>query len=251
MQLASWERIMKPEFVDNRNGNTLVAALRGHLDWLANTYARPIELAIASGYFNPEGFGLLADRLERLPKVRLLLGAEPTPPPARPARKIGESLARFDARVVHEAIRANDAGLLRDRNLLEFAPATEAAIRRLLALLESGTVEVRRYEKGFLHGKAFIFADDEGVVAGSSNFTAAGLTSNLELNLGRYDPTPVRQVKQWFDDLWEEAQPFDLAAIYAAAIRGIPALPDLPAGALGTLRAGIGRGAGPSTRLSG
>ncbi len=205
---------MKPEFVDNRNGNTLVAALRGHLAWLSETYARPIELAIASGYFNPEGFGLLADLLERLPKVRLLLGAEPTPPPARPARRIGEPPARFEARVVREAIRANDAGLLRDRNLLEFAPATEAAIRRLLALLESGKAEVRRYEKGFLHGKAFIFADEEGVISGSSNFTAAGLTANLELNLGRYDPTPVRQVKQWFDDLWDEAQPFDLAAIY-------------------------------------
>ena len=75
---------MKPEFVDNRNGNTLVAALRGHLDWLANTYARPIELAIASGYFNPEGFGLLADRLERLPKVRLLLGCRANAA-ARPA----------------------------------------------------------------------------------------------------------------------------------------------------------------------
>ena len=87
---------MKPEFVDNRNGNTLVAALRGHLDWLANTYAQPIELAIASGYFNPEGFGLLADRLERLPKVRLLLGAEPTPPPARPAqdRRIARPVRR-------------------------------------------------------------------------------------------------------------------------------------------------------------
>ncbi|MHB0961122.1 MAG: helicase-related protein [Pirellulaceae bacterium] len=213
---------MKPEFVDNRNGNTLVAALRGHLDWLANTYTQPIELAIASGYFNPEGFGLLADRLERLPKARLLLGAEPTPPPARPSRRIGESLARFDDRVVHEAIRANDAGLLRDRNLLEFAPATEAAIRRLLALLESGTVEVRRYERGFLHGKAFIFADDEGVISGSSNFTAAGLTANLELNLGRYDPTPVRQVKQWFDDLWQEAEPFDLATIYAQRYEEYP-----------------------------
>lgn len=31
---------MKPEFVDNRNGNTLVAALRGHLDWLAAPNAR-------------------------------------------------------------------------------------------------------------------------------------------------------------------------------------------------------------------
>jgi hypothetical protein len=205
---------MKPEFVDNRQGNTMVAALRGHLCWLAETYREPVELSIASGYFNPEGFGMLADLLERLPKVRLLLGAEPIPPPARPQRRVGETLARFDSRIIREAMHATDAGLLRDRNLLEFSPATEVAVRRLLALLESGQIEVRRYEKAFLHGKAYIFADDEGVVAGSSNFTAAGLTSNLELNLGRYDPTPVRKVKQWFDELWDEAEAYDLAAIY-------------------------------------
>jgi len=41
----------------------------------------------------------------------------------------------------------------------------------------------------------------------------------LELNLGRYDPTPVQQVKQWFDDLWEEAVPFDLASLYEARYR--------------------------------
>jgi len=74
---------MKPEFVDNRHGNTMLAALRGHLCWLAETYVRPVELPIASGYFNPEGFGTLADLLERLPRIRLLLGAEPTPPRAR------------------------------------------------------------------------------------------------------------------------------------------------------------------------
>ena len=69
---------MKPEFVDNRNGNTLVAALsRASGLGGRNLAAQPIELSIASGYFNPEGFGLLADCLERLPKVRLLLGAEP------------------------------------------------------------------------------------------------------------------------------------------------------------------------------
>jgi len=77
---------MKPEFVDNRNGNTLVAALRRHLDWLGRTYARPVELAIATGHFDPEGFALIADRLEGLPKVRLLLGgrAGPAPGPSRP-----------------------------------------------------------------------------------------------------------------------------------------------------------------------
>ncbi len=210
---------MKPEFVDNRDGNTLVEALRGHLDWLAETYARPVELSIASGYFNPEGFGLLADRLESLPRVRLLLGAEPTPPPVRPRRRLGESLQKYDARVVREGVEKNTLGLLHDRDRLEFSPETDAAVRRLLEVLQSGRIEVRRYERGFLHGKAFIFADDEGVIAGSSNFTAAGLTTNLELNLGRYDPTPVGRVRQWFDDLWEEAVPFDLASIYEARYR--------------------------------
>ena len=54
------------------------------------------------------------------------------------------------------------------------------------------------------------------MISGSSNFTAAGLTSNLELNLGRYDPTPVQKVRNWFDRSWAEAAPYDLAAVYAA-----------------------------------
>ena len=208
---------MKPDFIDNRDGNTLVAALRGHLDWLQETYKQPVELSIATGYFNPEGFALIAEKLDAVPRVRLLLGAEPTPPPARPIRKPSDPRGdRFEAKLVKEAIEANFRGLLRDRDYLQFTEETDAALKKLLEFLDSGKVEVHRYEKRFLHGKAFIFADDEGVIAGSSNFTAAGLTSNLELNLGRYDPTPVKQVKQWFDELWEEAEPFDLASIYRA-----------------------------------
>jgi hypothetical protein len=208
---------MKPEFIDNRGGNTLATALAAHLDWLAETYREPVELAIATGYFNPEGFALIADKLARLPRVRLLLGAEPTPPPVRPVRKPGDPPGeRFEAHLVEAAIRANYEGLIKDRNHLAFTPQTDAALRRLLEFLATGRIEVRRYEKAFLHGKAYIFADAEGTIVGSSNFTAAGLVSNMELNLGRYDPTPVRQVKRWFDDLWAEAAPFDLAAIYAA-----------------------------------
>ena len=208
---------MKPEFIDNRNSNTLAAALCGHLDWLAEAYRQPVELAIATGYFNPEAFAMIADRLQRLPRVRLLLGAEPIPPPVRPVRRPGDPRGdRFEARLVHDAIRANFEGLIKDRNHLAFSPQTDAALRKLLEFLATGRIEVRRYERAFLHGKAYIFADEEGVIAGSSNFTAAGLASNMELNLGRYEPTPVRQVKRWFEDLWAEAAPFDLAAIYQA-----------------------------------
>jgi len=207
---------LKPEFVDNRE-ITLQEALNAHLDWLHTTYAQPVELSVATGYFNPEGFALLADRLERLTRVRLLLGAEPIPPPAKPLRMPGDPLGdRFEGKLVSEALRRHAQGLLRDRDLLEFSPETDRAIHRLLSFLETGRIEVRRYEEAFLHGKAFVFATDEGVIAGSSNFTAAGLTRNLELNLGRYDPTPVQKVKDWFESLWAEAVPYDLAAVYKA-----------------------------------
>ena len=207
---------MKPEFVDNQELK-LVVALKAHLDWLHETYRDPVQVSIATGYFNPEGFALVADELQRLSGVRLLLGAEPIPPPAQPLRMPGDPPPdRFEARQVAEALQKNTEGLERDRNLMEFSPKTDTAIHRLLEFLASGKIQVRRYEKAFLHGKAYLFDSEEGVIAGSSNFTAAGLTRNLELNLGRYDPTPVRKVKEWFDTLWEQAVPYDLGSVYQA-----------------------------------
>ncbi len=206
-----------PEFVDNRNGNTLAAALNARLRHLAETLRQPVDVAIATGYFNPEGFARVAKALRQAGKVRLLLGAEPTPPPARPIRHLGDPRgARFEARLTREALELNERGLLRDRDFLAFSRATDQAIRQLLEFLKSGRIEVRRYEKQFLHGKAYLFSAGNGVIAGSSNFTVAGLSTNLELNLGQYQPYVVGQVEQWFEDLWAEAVPYDLAAIYEA-----------------------------------
>lgn len=212
---------MRPEFVDNHE-LSLADALNGHLDWLEASFKSPAQLSIATGYFNAEGFAIVADRLERLSGVRLLLGAEPVPPPARPVRKPGDPTgAQLDSRLVSDELEKSQAGLLRDRDHLEFDPATDRYVQRLLAFLKSGRIEVRRYEDAFLHGKAYLFGTDllgspEGVIAGSSNFTAAGLTRNLELNLGRYDPTPASEVNRWFDRLWARAKPYDLSAIYQA-----------------------------------
>ena len=52
------------------------------------------------------------------------------------------------------------------------------------------------------------------MIVGSSNLTAAGLTSNMELNLGRYDAPTVARAGDWFDGLWDRAVPFDLAALF-------------------------------------
>ena len=52
------------------------------------------------------------------------------------------------------------------------------------------------------------------MIAGSSNLTASGLSSNLELNLARYDTPTVAKAKLWFDHLWNEATLFDLAGFF-------------------------------------
>ena len=82
-------------------------------------------------------------------------------------------------------------------------------------------MEVRRYEKSFLHAKAYIFSpanpgngQQAGLIAGSSNLTGAGLTRNLELNLARFDEPIAQRAQLWFDRLWEEADPYELAIVF-------------------------------------
>ena len=209
----------RPEFIDNRAGRDMVAALRGHLQFLADTYRQPVSVDIATGYFHPTALALLADQLRETKGVRLLLGAEPTAPPKIPRRNPGDRRGpAYETQRINAALKATESGLREDRDILGFSPQVDDTIQKLLDFLASDKIEVRRYSKAFLHGKAYLFSDHdgegEGVIAGSSNLTLAGLTSNRELNLGRYDPHVVNQVAAWFEDLWVESDAYDLAEIY-------------------------------------
>ena len=105
-----------------------------------------------------------------------------------------------------------------------FSFDSERNARRLVEWLRTGTVEVRRLADRFLHGKAWVTITDhdEGVVAGCSNFTYAGLATNIELNLGHYQPTVPTEAREWFDELWDAAEAFDLAALYDARFEAHP-----------------------------
>ncbi|MFD5063825.1 helicase-related protein [Streptomyces sp. NPDC058394] len=179
--------------------------------------ARTPQVSIASAYFNPGGFSLLADELERFEPVRLLLGADPDPQ-QRGVRPLSTGVGRRGEREqVRRALEGHQRQLEQDRDLLGFTTEADQAAHRLVAWLRSDRVEVRRFERGFLHGKAFIVDGPmPGVMSGSSNFTFAGLARNKELNLGQYQPEPVHRVQEWFDELWKSSIPFDLASVYEA-----------------------------------
>jgi len=209
---------IRPEFLTNRNGQTVAQAIAAHLEHLLWSRRQPFELAIATAYFNPGGFALLAEMLEHVGGVRLVLGAEPHGA-ERTLRQLDAAAGPADvARArLRGALEGHVRSLAEDRDLLGFTVAEDAAAQRLVRWLRSDRVQVRRYEEGFLHGKTFLITtDSEGAIVGSSNLTYAGLAVNNELNLGQYQPHVVEQVRQWFEEVWEHSTPFDLAGLYEA-----------------------------------
>ena len=54
----------KPTFATNRLGERVADAINAHLEYL-RSWSKDFEVAIATAYFNPGGFGLLADEMER------------------------------------------------------------------------------------------------------------------------------------------------------------------------------------------
>jgi hypothetical protein len=180
--------------------------------------AVPPSAAIATAYINPAGFLLLADELEKLPRIRILLGADPVPDPLLPVNAGVALQQRLDA-----ALTDHVRWLKAERDALGFELSATQSAKRLVAWLRAADergepiVEIRRYTGGFLHGKAFIshHPTHPAYLAGSSNLTYAGLTRNAELNVGasgQHGSTP--QVIDWFEECWADSEVFDLAGLY-------------------------------------
>ncbi len=207
----------RPQFIDNRSGNTLSSAITEYLEDLSGHLADDPDLDIVTGYFNPRGYFSVDDGLEEVGHVRILLGAEPAQEGIERWRQPEEPRGEeYEKKRIEEALQTLDENLERDRDLLGFSRQVDEGLRDLVEFLRSDQVEVRRHESRFIHGKAYLFSGSEGVLAGSSNFTGGGMSSNLELNVGSYSPHVMEQVQGWFEELWEESEPYDLAGLYEA-----------------------------------
>jgi hypothetical protein len=182
-------------------------------------FQNPPPISIATAYFNPGGFNLLADELEAAPSVRLLLGAEPDPiQVTEPSSEAIEFL--------RNALQSHDNWMKAERDSCGFSKDIVGQAKRMVNWIESkdsdgqSKVQVRRFTEGFLHGKAFIVTDDvlPAVLAGSSNMTYAGLAKNAELNLGYPlgNAEHVSKVIDWFEHYWAKSEDFDLASLYKA-----------------------------------
>ena len=212
-----------PDFATNHSPSDAAATVADKVNELfcrlrENKVTAP-PIAIATAYINPAGFALLADELERAPRVRLLLGAEPDAESVRAiVSRDSDQDSRRDAAIQH-----HEAWLEAERDMMGFARVPTADAKRMVEWLRSvdtdnkAKVEVRRYLGGFLHGKTYLVQDSaaQAAIAGSSNMTYAGLAHNAELNLGTGGGTSsAGKVREWFEHFWNFSDPYDLAELY-------------------------------------
>ncbi len=151
---------------------------------------------IATGYFEIGALLALDGKWQPLDKIRILIGAETT----HRTRK-----ALLDA-VRSRALQILDGSIEADKGANPFLHGVPA----ILEALQSGKIECRVYDKDKFHAKAYITHAKLEVVGaqalvGSSNFTAPGLTKNIELNIQVQSAREVAQLQEWFESHWNEA----------------------------------------------
>ncbi len=173
-------------------------------EYLADWCSISKQMDIATGYLEIGGLLSLDTHWQKLDKIRIILGNEITKRTKDVIDKVVESiLSRLNASIDAE----------HERN--EFL----VGIPAILEAMKSGKIECRVFEKNKFHAKAYItYFNDEYrdrfiqsmnvpagyALVGSSNFTKAGLTQNIELNVQINND--VEELQEWFEKHWQRGE---------------------------------------------
>jgi superfamily II DNA or RNA helicase len=133
------------------------------------------------------------------------------PPRAYERQRISDALARME-----RAIRAA-------RDAEPFTAEARDSRARAATLLRAAGVETRRAHNAWLPAKLFLSESETPVtLAGSSNLSPNGLAATPALNVAAPGDAIAAEARAWFDALWHEAEPFDLAALFAEPDQAFP-----------------------------
>jgi superfamily II DNA/RNA helicase/nicotinamide mononucleotide adenylyltransferase len=215
------------DIIDNRN-EKLVDHINRMLD--STEMAR-----FAVGYFFLSGLESIAERLESVKELRLLIGNTTN---RETLDQLAEGYRRLE--LVQEVVEAQSYPRRVDmmqmanetatsiRSIVEQMDQTdqcEVLVKTLVRMIEEKRLKVRVYTRGRLHAKAYIFdyyntlfdrvgkpveRHEKGIaIIGSSNLTLSGVSHNTELNVVVQGNDNHAELVTWFDELWDESQDFN------------------------------------------
>ncbi|HEV3244311.1 MAG TPA: phospholipase D-like domain-containing protein [Chthoniobacterales bacterium] len=207
---------MQHDIIDNRE-RKLAASVKPLL-------SESEKAKFAVGFFFISGFKFIADELEKISELKLLIGnvsdsrtIEQLAETHSAAQLLDQTRKREFANQKERQTTLDEVGAairLRIEQLSQ-TDEDERVINLLLKLIEEKRFVIRVYTKSRLHAKAYIFdypteRYDRGMaIIGSSNLSLSGLVDNTELNVEVHGKGNHEQLTKWFDDLWGEAQDFD------------------------------------------
>ena len=182
-----------------KSGSDLFIVDNSDDDWkVVNYLAEWTEISskfdIATGYFEIGSLLALDGKWQKLEQIRVLMGDEVT---KRTQLALLEGTTRIAVKL--------DESIEKEKRKNDFL----AGVPAIVEALAKGTISCRVYAKKKFHAKAYITHSKLAVVGssalvGSSNFTAQGLTANVELNVQLR--REVEELQKWFDRHWEEGE---------------------------------------------
>ena len=169
------------------------------------------QMDIAVGYWEIGGNLILDGDWQKLDKIRIILGNEVT-------KRTKDVIDKAVQQILDTMKGSIDAEQEKNEFLL--------GVPAILDAMKTRKIECRVFDKSKFHAKTYItyFRDEyksqfpqamavpEGyALVGSSNFTKAGLTQNIELNIQLKDD--VDELQAWYEKYWEQAEDITTAIL--------------------------------------
>jgi len=163
------------------------------------------------GYFYTSGFHALYKSLEKTENIRILIGigtSRETYDLLKFARASSQHLLQFSHAETKKVIVPM---IEREMEESEDNRQVEEGIHKFIEWILAKKLELRAFPSQNIHAKLYIMTFTEGdrdvgrVITGSSNFTRAGLTENLEFNVELKNRADYEFAKEKFKELWKDA----------------------------------------------
>ena len=200
---------MPTKFFTNQDDNSLLKKFEGVF-----THSESIRHFDALvGYFRTSGYFKVRAFLDKIPRIRILVGINVDTLIKKYHDKGQLYLDNPD-----ETKQDFLADIIKNIQEADYDEVTENGIIQFIKDLTDGKIELRAHPKKKIHAKVYIFrpvpfneyAPCE-VITGSSNLTDAGLganpESNYEFNVSLRDYEDVKYATEEFERLWNESVP--------------------------------------------
>lgn len=200
---------MPTKFFTNQDDNSLLKKFEGVFTNIDSI--RHFDALV--GYFRTSGYFKVRAFLDKIPKIRILVGIN-----------VDQLIKKYHEKGQHYLDNPDEtkqdflADIINNIQEADYDKVTENGIIQFIKDLTDGKIELRAHPKKKIHAKVYIFrpvpfneyAPCE-VITGSSNLTDAGLganpESNYEFNVSLRDYEDVKYATEEFERLWNESVP--------------------------------------------